>query len=86
MALLGERAELAWKHLGKALRVGIFSHVVQGWPWTDAVAIPSSLGEQSLSHVGQQRGSSALLRPVFHPGEGFLVFFLVPTSKQAQFV
>lgn len=76
LALLGERAELARKHLGKAPRLGIFSHLVQRWHGPVATLTP--LGKQSLRDVvGQQKDLSALLRAVFHLGKGFLVFFLL---------
>lgn len=55
-----KRAELAWKHLGKARRLGIFSHSVQRWH--GPAAILSSLGKQSQGAVMcQQRDLRALL-------------------------
>lgn len=46
LAWPGARAEPEQKHLGKACRLGIFSHVVQGWRRMDPVAILSSQGKQ----------------------------------------
>ena len=72
--MLGERAELAWRDIGKAPRLGIFSHLVQRWH--GPVAILSSLGKQSLrAVVGQQRDLGALTRAAFHLGKGSLVFY-----------
>lgn len=57
-------------HLGKSPRLGIFAHLVQRWH--GPVAIPSSLGKQSLWVVmGQQRDLSA----VFHLGKDSFFFF-----------